>query len=67
MDYWICEADDPKKLREQVNLHMNKGWRPLGGLSVAQSHNTSAWWYYQAMILPDPDSVQVEDWETASQ
>jgi hypothetical protein len=61
MPYRILEADSAERLQEQVNLYIYKGWRPIGGVSVVNSHATSSWWYYQALILhgpegkPDPD------------
>ena len=61
MSYWICEADGPVKLREQVNQYIEKGWRPLGGVAVVQSQATSTWWYYQAMILVGPNDKDTRD------
>ena len=57
MRYRVIEAKDVEGLEQDVNKHIEDGWRPLGGVAVVNSQaNTYAWWFYQAMIRPnDPD------------
>ena len=57
MRYRVIEAKDVEGLEQDVNEHIEDGWRPLGGVAVVNSQaNTYAWWFYQAMIRPnDPD------------
>jgi Domain of unknown function (DUF1737) len=51
MHYHICEAQSAKALQEDVAHLIAKGWRPAGGVSVVNSHNSGTWWYYQAMVF----------------
>lgn len=57
MNYWICEASSREKLQAEVQDLLDKGWRPHGGLCVVQSHSTADWWYFQAMILGEPEEI----------
>ncbi len=50
MEYCLCEARTVAKLERTVNQLLGAGWRPTGGVSVTQSHKSSHWWYYQAMV-----------------
>ena len=50
MSYQICEANSGDALQKEVNQLIREGWRPVGGVALAQSESTGAWWYYQAMI-----------------
>ena len=49
MKYLIVEATSARVLQEKVQQHIDEGWEPLGGLSVA-TYGAGAWWYYQALI-----------------
>ena len=49
MQYVVIEAKSAQSLQEKVQQHLDEGWQPLGGLSVA-TYNAGAWWYYQALI-----------------
>jgi hypothetical protein len=51
MLYQVCESKNVRELQETINLLIQKGWRPQGGLSTAVSQSTAQWWYYQAMVL----------------
>ena len=42
-----------KRIEKEVNFFIDRGWRPLGGISVSDA------WAYQAM-LKDPDATQDE-------
>jgi hypothetical protein len=51
MEYKIVEArDKAENLEAEVNKHIQQGWQPTGGLSVAVSEASGKWWYYQAMM-----------------
>ena len=49
MRYLIAEANSARDLQEKVQQHIEQGWEPLGGLSVA-TYGAGMWWYYQALI-----------------
>jgi len=51
MRYLTVEATSAQVLQEKVQQHLDEGWEPLGGLSVAM-YGAGAWWYYQALIKP---------------
>ena len=36
-DYFVCYGPSTDKLREAVNIAIQKGWQPLGGVSAAIS------------------------------
>jgi hypothetical protein len=38
-----------RDLQAKVQQHIEQGWEPLGGLSVA-TYGAGMWWYYQALI-----------------
>ncbi|MDX2038194.1 MAG: hypothetical protein SFX72_16215 [Isosphaeraceae bacterium] len=54
MSYLICESMSVEKLRQEVEQLIRKGWRPQGGVAVVCSHQTSNWWFYQAMVHAKP-------------
>lgn len=60
MTYWICEARSRDRLREDVQHHIDKGWRPHGGLAVVQSQSSAEWWYFQAMVIGEPHDNHAE-------
>jgi hypothetical protein len=43
-----------EKLRQEVEQLIRKGWRPQGGVAVVCSHQTSNWWFSQAMVHAKP-------------
>ena len=49
MKYIIAEANSARDLQAKVQQHIEQGWEPLGGLSVA-TYGAGMWWYYQALI-----------------
>ena len=49
MSYLIVEAQSAEELQTKVQEHLDAGWEPLGGLSVA-TYGAGTWWYYQALI-----------------
>jgi uncharacterized membrane protein len=54
MRYRVIEAKDVEGLEQDVNEHIEDGWKPLGGVAVVNSQaNTYAWWFYQAMVRAD--------------
>jgi len=61
MHYHICEAKSAKVLQLEVTHLIAKGWRPVGGISVANSPNTGVWYYYQAMVLNHEEAVEAFD------
>jgi hypothetical protein len=56
MEYFVCEAQSPVALRDEVNRFLAKGWRPLGGVAVICSPNSGTWWYYQALLLGNSEA-----------
>lgn len=46
MEYKIIESAHKSIVEEKVNEHIQNGWEPLGGISVA----TNSHWYAQAII-----------------
>jgi hypothetical protein len=50
--YLIEEADSNIVLRKAVEDLMEKGWMPLGGVSIACDPD-GAIVYWQAMVLPE--------------
>lgn len=40
--------DSTKLLADRVNLEINKGWEPLGGISVAIQHRTDKSPFYES-------------------
>lgn len=51
MNYTIVESQTAFDLNEQVNDLIHEGWRPIGGVCVANSNaNPQLWWFYQAMV-----------------
>lgn len=48
LEYTVVKASSAKKMSEEVNVKMEEGWRPQGGVSVA---NATEIVYLQAMIL----------------
>jgi hypothetical protein len=47
VDYQIAAADSPLKLQNMVNLFIEKGWKPMGGISVGLGLTIV---YAQAMV-----------------
>lgn len=62
MEYKLVEAENGAKLEQEVADLISKGWKPIGGVSVAVCHSTwenerkgyqessTDWVYAQAMI-----------------
>jgi hypothetical protein len=52
MKYTVLKYDVLKTLIEDVNIHIKKGWSPLGGVSVMETRSGgySCFVYAQAMI-----------------
>lgn len=65
MDYYICEAKTTAELRDEVDRYMHKGWSPIGGVAVIQSASTATWWFYQAMVLKNPEHASRREPELA--
>ena len=61
MHYHICEAKSAKALQEEVSRLLAKGWRPVGGISAANSSSSGIWWYYQAMVLRQDEAYASDD------
>lgn len=53
MRYRLIEAKDLEGLEREVNAALADGWRPQGGVCVANSEQTYNWWYYQALVFDD--------------
>ena len=51
MRYWVVEALKLSDLVIKVNEHIERGWKPIGGISV--NHNTHNTYHYQAMVRAD--------------
>ncbi len=58
VEYRLCEAKTTRKLKRTLNQLLGAGWRPIGGVSVAQPHSTNKWWYYQALVR-DQESIKL--------
>lgn len=52
MEYNVIAFTDLTRFVEEVNKHIDEGWKPLGGIGFAQSHLGSHS-YAQAMIRED--------------
>jgi Domain of unknown function (DUF1737) len=61
MRYHICEAKSARALQEEVTRLLAKGWRPVGGISAANSSNSGIWWYYQAMVLRQDEAYALDE------
>ena len=47
MKYIVLKAKSPFDLEKVVNLHIESGWVPTGGITI---QGESSFLYYQAMI-----------------
>lgn len=47
MKYIVLKAGNAFDLEQVVNIHINKGWVPTGGVSIEESYRFP---YHQAMI-----------------
>lgn len=61
MRYKVIEADDREKLEGRMMSAIARGWRPIGGLSVVNSHATSNWWYFQAITIDGKEKPGADD------
>jgi hypothetical protein len=60
MEYTVIKKTDANELVTEVNIMIHKGWKPIGGVSIAfgrvrnSSANSKAWievlFHVQAMI-----------------
>lgn len=39
LEYTLCESLDSRRLLELVNGFINKGWTPLGGISITGEYH----------------------------
>lgn len=60
MHYQICEAKSATALMEKVRHLLEKGWKPTGGVAVANSNSTGGWWYYQALVHTQGEAVTMD-------
>ena len=58
MVYLILESDDTLRLTAEVNQHMAKGWKPLGGVSCYYHSLNQSVRYVQAMVREPTGQVQ---------
>jgi hypothetical protein len=47
MKYFIAQATSPLELANAVNVLIEGGWQPIGGITVVTQNNFS--FFYQAM------------------
>jgi hypothetical protein len=48
--YVILESDDTLRLMAEVNQHIAKGWKPLGGVGCWYDRSNESVRYVQAMV-----------------
>lgn len=56
MKYRILTAHTPKEIEQVVQLHLNEGWEPLGGVSVTA-------WVEPAALPPENEAEYVRDYD----
>jgi hypothetical protein len=54
MEYRVIETNSLDELHSRINTLLVGGWEPQGGVCVVYSPNSGNWWYYQALVLPNP-------------
>lgn len=50
-DYTIIYAGLPHKLADRVKYYLEKGWQPIGGVSVVWDRDNNSLEYCQALVL----------------
>lgn len=56
MKYRVLTGSTPQELEQVVQLHLNEGWEPLGGVSVTA-------WVEPAALPPEDEAEYVRDYD----
>lgn len=53
--YKVCYGNEPRGLEHHVNILINKGWQPLGGVGIGDMNKTKCFVQAMVALVPVPE------------